>query len=108
MKTTLAVLGQFVLFCLFLGLFAAGILLASFHLSPIHAQWFISHPTPTSTRAFDPTGLVLMTAFFLIVFSIEAAARRLRTAGLWTTVVFILALVLGFAAKFGFSTHDLY
>ena len=108
MKKTLALIGQIVLFFLFLAVFFSGSFLGVFHLDPFHAQWFVSHPTPTSIRYFVPTGLIYMTILYLIVFAIEAAGRRLRTAGLWTTIVFILALVIGFASKFGFVTHDLY
>ena len=108
MKPILAFLGQFVLFLLFLAVFFSGSFLAIFHLDPFHAQWFVSHPSPTSIRFFVPTGLILMTVFYLIVFAIEAARGRLRSAGLWTTIVFILALVVGFASKFGFVQHDLF
>ena len=108
MKKALAILGQFLLFALFLAVFFAGSFLSVFHLDPFHAQWFVSHPTPTTVRYFIPTGLIYMTILYLIVFAIEAAAKRLRTAGLWTTVAFLLALVIGFASKFGFTGHDLY
>ena len=108
MRKALAILGQFLLFVVFLAIFFSGSFLGLFHLDPFHAQWFLSHPTPTTTRYFIPTGLIFMTILYLIVFGIEAAVKRLRTAGLWTTVVYILALVIGFASKFGFVTHDLY
>ena len=102
MKKFLSVLGQFVLFLVFLAVFFSGSFLAVFHLDPFHMQWFVSHPTPTTTRYFVATGLIFMTLLYLLVFAIEAAARRLRTAGLWTTIAFVLALVIGFASKFGF------
>ena len=86
----------------------SGSILQVFHLDPFHAQWFISHPTPTSIRYFVPTGLIYMTILYLVVFAIEAAMKRLRTAGLWTTIVYVLALAIGFAAKFGFTGHELY
>ncbi len=108
MKTALAVIGQLLLFALFLAIFFSGSFLAAFHADPFHAQWFLTHPTPTSVRYFVPTGLIFMTLAYLIVFAIEAAMKRLRTAGLWTTIAFILALAIGFASKFGFITHDLY
>jgi len=38
------------------------------------------------------------------VVGIEAAMKRLRTAGLWTTIVYILALVIGLVEKFGWVT----
>ena len=108
MKNTLAILGQIFLFFLFLAVFLSGSFLTVFHLDPFHAQWFVSHPTPSSIRYFVPTGLIYMTLLYLIVFAIEAAMKRLRTAGLWTTVAYILALVIGFASKFGFTGHELY
>ena len=108
MKKVLAAIGQIVLFFLFLAIFFSGSFLGVFHLDPFHARWFVSHPTPTSIRYFVPTGLIYMTVFYLIVFGIEAAMKRLRTAGLWTTIVYILALVIGFAAKFGFISSELY
>ena len=108
MKKALAILGQIVLFFLFLTVFFSTIFLGVLHLDPFHAQWFVSHPTPTSIHYFVPTGLIYMTILYLVIFAIEAAAKRLRTAGLWTTVAYILALAVGFASKFGFVTHDLY
>ena len=109
MKNTLAILGQLLFFALFLAVFFGGGVLALFHMDPFGApHWFISHPTPTSTRYFVPTGLILMTIVFLIVLGIEAAMKRLRTAGKWTTLVYILALIIGFLAKFGSVQHDLY
>ncbi len=109
MKKTLAILGQLVLFALFLALFFGGGLLALFHLDPFGApHWFVSHPTPTSTRYFVPTGLILMTLLFLVVLGIQAARKRLGTSGKWTTLLFLLALLVGFLAKFGLVQHDLY
>ncbi len=101
MKKAFAILGQLLLFAVFLAVFFAGGLLGLFHLDPFHARWFLSHPTPDTTRYFVPTGLILMTLLYLIVLGIEAAMKRIRTAGLWTTVAFAVALVVGLAAKFG-------
>ena len=102
MKTALAILGQLILFALFLALFFGGSLLGLFHADPFHApHWFVSHPTPTTTRYFVPSGLLLMSIFWLIILGIEAAARRIRTAGLWTSVAFAVALVIGLIMKFG-------
>jgi hypothetical protein len=105
MKKALAVLGQIILFALFVGLFFAGGVLVLFHLDPFGApQWFVSHPTPEATRYFVPSGLLLMTILYLVVVGIEAALKRLRTAGLWTTIVFVLALVTGLVERFGWVT----
>lgn len=109
MKTTLAVLGQLVLFCLFLAIFFGGSILGTFHLDPFSApHWFVSHPTPTSTRYFIPSGLFLMTILYLIVLGIEAAMKRIRTAGKWTTVVYLVALIIGLLSKFGWQTPSPY
>jgi len=105
MKTTLSVIGQLVLFALFVAIFFAGGILGLFHLDPFGApHWFVSHPTLDSTRYFVPSGLLLMTILWLIVLGIEAAAKKLRTAGLWTTVAYIIALIIGLLAKFGWVT----
>jgi hypothetical protein len=102
MKTALFVLGQFVLFVLFVAIFFAGGILGLFHLDPFHApHWFLSHPTPDTSRYFVPSGLLLMTILWLIVVGIEAAAKKIRTAGLWTSVAYAVALIIGLVAKFG-------
>ncbi len=101
MKTVVAVLGQVILFALFLTIFFGGGLLHLFGFNLFYAQWFLSHPTPTTMRFFIPAGLILMTIVYLIVLGIEAAAKKIRTAGLWTSVVFAVALVIGLVAKFG-------
>ena len=105
MKTVLHILGQLLLFALFIALFFAGGILGLFHADPFGApHWFVSHPTLTSTRYFVPSGLLLMTILYLIVLAIEAASKKLRTAGLWTTVAYIIALIIGLLAKFGWVT----
>jgi hypothetical protein len=105
MKKVLAILGQIILSGIFLAIFFAGGFLGLFHLDPFGApHWFISHPTPETTRYFVPSGLLLMTILYLVVVGVEAAMKRLRTAGLWTTVVYVLALVVGLVEKFGWVT----
>lgn len=105
MKTALAVIGQLILFAVFTALFFAGGILGLFHLDPFGApHWFVSHPSLTSTRYFVPSGLFLATILWLIVLGIEAAAKKIRTAGIWTSVAFILALIVGLVAKFGWAT----
>jgi hypothetical protein len=108
MKTVLHILGQLLLFALFVAIsspLAQLFIGIFFHFH--HLSWFVTHPTLTSTRYFDPTGLIFMTALYLIVLAIEALARKLRTAGLWTTIMYVLALIVGFVAQFGWATHDL-
>jgi hypothetical protein len=100
MKKALAVIAQFLLFFM---VFLAGSLL-----DPFKMKWFISHPTPTSTRFFVPDGLILMALLYLLILIVEAITKRLRTAGPLTSIAFALALLLGFLAKFGWLTHDLF
>lgn len=69
-------------------------------------KWFTTHPTPESTRYFVPDGLILMTLLYLIILAIEAAMKRIRTVGLWTSLAFVVALLLGLWSKIGFATHD--
>jgi hypothetical protein len=105
MKTVLSVVGQLLLFALFVAIFFAGGILGLFHADPFGApHWFVSHPTLTSTRYFVPSGLFLMTILWLIVFGIETAAKKLRTAGLWTTAAYAVALIIGLLLKFGWAT----
>ncbi len=105
MKNVLAVLGQLILFAIFTALFFAGGILGLFHLDPFGApHWFVSHPTVTSTRYFVPSGLFLMTILWLVVFSTEIATKKFRTAGLWTSVAFVAALIIGLLLKFGWAT----
>jgi hypothetical protein len=52
--------------------------------------------------------LLLTFALYIALLIIEALAKRLGTAGIWTTIALLLALVVGFLAKFGSVTHDLY
>jgi hypothetical protein len=100
MKNAILTFLQFILFLL--------VFLAGSFLHPFGAQWSVTHPTPTSTRYFVPDGLLLMVALYIVILIIEALAKRIRTAGIWTTVALLLALAAGFLAKFGSVTHDLY
>ena len=90
-------------FFLFLIAFLAGSLM-----NPFHLRWNVTQLSPTSTRYFVPDGLLLMIAVFVIVLICEALAKRLRTAAIWTTAAFLLALAAGFMSRFGSATHDLY
>jgi len=108
MKTALSIIGQLILFAFFLAIFFGGGILGMFHLDPFGSpHWFISHPTLTSTRYFIPSGLLLMTILWLIVVGIEAAAKKLKSAALWTTVAYVAALILGLILKFPWVQTDL-
>ncbi len=100
MKKALAFIAQFILF--FLVLFAGTLL------DPFHLRWFISHPTLTSTRFFVPDGVLLMTLLLVVLLALEAATKRIRTAGSITGAAYAVALVLGLAIKIGWATHDLF
>jgi len=105
MKNVLAILGQLLLFALFIALFFAGGILGLFHLDPFGApHWFVSHPTVTSTRYFVPSGVFLMTFLWLLVLGIEVVAKKLRSAGLWTSAAYAAALIIGLLLKFGWAT----
>lgn len=93
-KVLLAIL-QFLLFVVIF--FAASIL------PPFHIEHVLGH-TPDGTRVFVADGLILATALFLLILVIEAVRKRLATAGVWTTVAFLLAVLAGFCAKFGLAT----
>ncbi len=104
MKTALAVLGQLALFFLFLAVFFAGGLLVVLGKDPFGGpHWFV-HQTSHGPAWFVPSGLLLMTILWLVIVGIEAAAKRLRTAGLWTTLAYLAALIVGLISRFGFYT----
>ena len=100
MKKIFLALLQLVLFLL---VFLVGSLL-----DPFHLQWFVSHPTPISTRYFVPDGLLLTVALLVVILAIETAVKKLRSFGTITAVTFALALAAGLLAKFGWVTHDLF
>lgn len=100
MRKVFSILAQFLLlFLVFLG----GTLL-----DPFHMRWFLTHPSPASTRYFVPDGLILMVLLYILILLIEVLMKRLRVLGTWTSLAFTLALVLGLLSKFGMATHDLY
>ncbi len=79
---------------------AVGFFLQPFHLTRTLAAG------AAQTRTFTWDGMVLMLVVFVIVVGIEAAAKRLRTAGALSTVALVLATCLALLMKFGFATHD--
>jgi hypothetical protein len=99
-KKVLLVVVQIVLFYV---VFLVGSLV-----DPFKMRWFLSHPSPTSTRYFVPDGLLLAIGLCLLILAIEAAAKRLRTAGMLTSIAFVVAVLFGFLSKFGWLTHDLF
>jgi len=95
MKNVFVTILQFVLF---LAVFAA----FSF-VPPMHLQHVVG-TTSDGTRVFIWDGLILTALLFIVILAIEGARRRIRTSGIWTTVAFALAVVIGFAIKLGFKT----
>jgi hypothetical protein len=96
MKNVLVTILQFVLF---LAVFAA----FSF-LPPMHLEHVIGS-TSDGTRVFIWDGLLISALLFLVILAIEAGRKRIHTSGVWTTVAFALAVVIGLAAKLGFKTN---
>jgi len=91
-----------VLFVVFSVVFVVGFLV-----DPFGLKWFVSHPTVTQTRYFVPDGLLLMVGLYVVLLGFSALRKRLGSTWVGTTVGFFLALLLGLALKFGWTTHDL-
>lgn len=84
---------------LFLLLFAAGSFLPVLpNFSSLY--WGVS---TGPGRVFVMDGLLLMLIAFALIVVGEAIAKRLRGAGLLTTLSLVLALLLGLAMKIGFK-----
>jgi hypothetical protein len=96
MKNVLLAILQFLLFAV---VFFAASLFPPFHIEHVLGV------TPDGTRIFVADGLLLATALFVLILVIEAARKRLRTAGPWTAIAFVLAALAGYAARFGFLTR---
>jgi hypothetical protein len=97
MKNAIATLLQFVLFLFVFGVFS---------LFPLFHMQHVISSTPISSRIFVADGLVLVLALYIVILLIEAAMKRLTVAAPWTSLAFVLALVLGFMMKFGFLTNS--
>lgn len=98
MKRAFAIIGEFLLFLI---VFLAGSLLAavpSSHLPP----WTIDL---SPTRYFVLDGLIFMLAIYLIFLLLGVIRHRLGSAAVTSTTALVLALVLGFAMKFGFVSR---
>jgi hypothetical protein len=97
MKNLLFFVLQFVVF---FAVFAA----FSLTLHP-HIQSVIGS-TPDGQRMFVWDGLLLSLALAVLILIIEAARKRIRRAGPWTSAAFILSTLCGFLLKFGLITHS--
>jgi hypothetical protein len=98
MKTTLAVLVQFVLF---LVVDAVG----SIFYHPFHIQTALPG-TPLAPRSFVWDGLMLMALLWLLLLIVDALRKRLRRAGPWSTLALVIAALTGYALKLGFVTRN--
>jgi uncharacterized membrane protein YpjA len=85
---------------LFLFVFFIGSIFPPFHFEHILIA------TPGTTRIFIADGLLLMLALYVVLVIVEALRKRLRTAGPWTTLAFVLAIIFGLMMKFGFLTRS--
>jgi uncharacterized membrane protein YpjA len=85
---------------LFLFVFFIGSIFPPFHVEHILIA------TPGTTRIFIADGLLLTVALYVLLVIVEALRKRLRSAGPWTTLAFVLAIVFGLMMKFGFLTRS--
>jgi len=97
MKKVVLTILQFVLF---LFVFGAGSLFPPFHFEHILIA------TPGVTRIFVADGLLMMFALYILILLVQVMRKRLRTSTPWTTLVVILAAVIGLMMKFGFLTRS--
>lgn len=95
MKNAFVTFLQFVLFLLVFAAFS--------FIPPMHLQHVVG-TTSDGTRVFIWDGLLISFVLFVVILAIEAARRRIRSGGVWTTVAFILAVAIGLAIKLGFKT----
>jgi hypothetical protein len=107
MKKVFAAIGQLILFVMFLALFFSGEFFEIAYLYVFHSFFHSPHWFVTPTSYFNPDGLLLMTGLYVIVLAIEALCKRIRTAGLWTSVAFVAALVIGIVEHYGVSHPSL-
>lgn len=71
---------------------------------PLHLEHVVG-TTPDGPRVFIWDGLLIAAVLFVVILLIETAMKRIRTAGMWTSIAFVLAVVIGLASKLGFKTN---
>lgn len=98
MKTTLALIAQFVLF---LVVDAVG----GIFYHPFHLQTELPG-TALAQRSFAWDGVVLTVVAYALILLIEALRKRLRRAAPWSTLALAFALLAGYLLKLGFVTHN--
>ena len=95
MKNALSVAFQLLLF---LAVSFSGLILAGINVLPT-----FSVPIGPG-RVFVYDGMLLMFLLYVLILATEFFLKRLRTAGLNSTIALVLALILGLAMKFGFKS----
>ncbi len=98
MKTTLAVIAQFLLF---LVVDAIGAIF--YH--PFHIQTALSG-TPLAQRFFVWDGLLLAALAYALLLLIAALRKRFRQAAPWSSLALALTLQVGYLLRLGFVTHN--
>jgi hypothetical protein len=96
MKRLLSTVLQFVMFLL---VYAIGSLFPPFHIQRVLIA------TPTYSRIFILDGILITLALYIVIILAETVMKRLCQVT-WTTIAFILAVLLGYVMKFGFITHE--
>ena len=92
----------FLKFLLFFVTFAVG----SF-LHPFNLQTNLNHVSRlVISRYFIWDGLLLTAGLYALFLILEVLKKRLRTSTPWTTIAFVLAVVIGLAMKLGFVTRE--
>ena len=71
---------------------------------PFHVQRVLI-ATPTYSRIFILDGILITLALYIVIVIVETLVKRLCQVT-WTTIAFVLAVILGYVMKFGFITHE--
>jgi hypothetical protein len=98
MKTTLAVIAQFLLF-----LFVDAIGGIFYH--PFQIQTALPG-TALAQHSFAWDGVILTALVYALVLLTEALRKRLRRSAPWSTIAFAFSLLAGCLLKLGFVTHN--
>jgi len=96
MKKLLSTVLQFVMFLLVYAIFS---LFPPFHVERVLIA------TPTYSRIFILDGILITLALYIVIVIVETLVKRLCQVT-WTTIAFVLAVLLGYFMKFGFITHE--
>jgi hypothetical protein len=96
MKKLLSTVLQFVMFLLVYAIFSL--------FPPFHVQRVLI-ATPTYSRIFILDGILITLALYIVIVIVETLVKRLCQVT-WTTIAFVLAVILGYVMKFGFITHE--